>query len=215
MKRILLAVYMLLTAGLMQAQPYEKKGKDILDAVAKKTAAYKTMKIEFSYLLQNKEGKATGAAKEGVILIKGDKYHLTIPGQTLICDSKTVWTYLKDAQEVQINTYDPNNEDALNPKKILTSYSATHKPKFIKEDKVGTKPVYLIDLEPLKGRSYYRIRLKIDKASNDLISSTIYQKSGDQFIYTIKKMTPDAPIADTKFTFNKAEFPGVEMIDMR
>lgn len=198
----------------VNAQPYEKKGKEILDAVAQKTNTYKTIKIDFSYYLENKDGKAV-ASKEGVIFIKGDKYHLDIPGQTLICDGKTIWTYLKDAKEVQINTYDPNNEDALNPKKILTSYSDSHKPKFIKEEKFAGKDVYIVDLEPLKGRSYFRIRLKIDKINKELVNSTIFQKSGDKFIYSIKKITPNVVVADTKFVYTKADFPGAELIDMR
>jgi len=203
-------------------QPFEKKGKAILDEVSAKVKTYKSIKIEFAYRLQaaEKTGKdknkpaAVAENKTGIALIKGEKYNLSIAGQTIICDGKTMWTYIKDSKEVQIKSVDANNNEE-NPQKILTGYSANYKPKWIKEETQEGKQVDVIDLVPIKGKSFYRVRMIIDKTKKQVISSTVYQKDGSEIIYKIKSFVTDAPISDATFNFNKADYPGVEVIDMR
>ena len=199
-------------------QPYEKKAKAILDEVSAKIKSYKSIKIEFTYRFESGDNKNKTAAKPvdkaGSLQIKGEKYNLNISGQTIICDGKTIWTYIKDSKEVQIKSVDPVNEDE-NPQKILTGYNANYKPKLIKEDVIGGKEVYIIDLTPIKGKSFFRIRMVIDKNKKQVISSTVDQKDGSKIIYNIKTFATDIPLNDALFTFNKAEYPGVEVIDMR
>ncbi len=199
--------------------PAEKKAKTILDEVSAKMKSYKSIKIEFNYRIESVDTKNKNAPtkvenKPGIMLIKGEKYNLNIAGQTIICDGKTMWTYIKDSKEVQIKTVDANNDEE-NPQKILTGYNANYKPKLIKEEVNGGKEVYVIDLVPLKGKSFFRIRLIIDKNKKQIISSTVDQKDGSKIIYSIKSFVNDAPIPDTNFSFNKADYPGVEIIDMR
>ena len=199
-------------------QPFEKKAKAILDEVSAKIKTYKTIKIEFTYRIQGAEKNnktATNAEnKSGTALIKGEKYNLSISGQTIICDGKTTWTYIKDSKEVQIKTVDVNSNEE-NPQKILTGYNANYKPKWIKEEAQEGKQVDVIDLVPIKGKSFYRIRMTVDKVKKQVISSTVYQKDGSEIMYKIKSFVSDIPLNDASFSFNKTDYPGVEVIDMR
>ena len=63
--------------------------------------------------------------------MSGDKYRMAAAGQTVICDGKTIWTYIKESNEVQVNALE-NKDDALTPSKLLTSYNANYKSKIIK-----------------------------------------------------------------------------------
>ena len=47
----------------------------------------------------------------GTISVKDDKYVLFIEGQKIINDSKTVWTYLEELNEVTISDFDPGEQD--------------------------------------------------------------------------------------------------------
>lgn len=55
-------------------------------------------------------------------------------GQEIYCDGKTMWTYLKDANEVQISNYNPKSSD-INPSEIFTVYEKGFLSKFIGEGK--------------------------------------------------------------------------------
>ena len=212
MKKIILSVTALLITISLQAQD---KAKGILDAVSLQTKSYTTIDISFSYIMENK-AKKIKETKTGTASMKGDKFWLDFSGQQIVSDGKTVWTYIKDNNEVQINNNDPNDDQSLNPAKLLTSYNKSFTPKFIKEETRGAAIYQIIDLTPLKARSYHKMRVEIDKAKKQIVNSIVYDKNGSTvYTYSVTKFFTNKPIADTKFTFNAKDHPGVEVIDLR
>src|SRR5437868_5637039 len=91
-----------IVALLMIAQPAmaqtDAKAKTILEAVTKKVNGLKTLKTNFALHLNGGGGKVK-ETKKGTFFMKGPKYHVSLAGQEIICDNKTVWTYTKDANE--------------------------------------------------------------------------------------------------------------------
>ena len=188
----------------------DTKAAAILDQVSVKTKSYKTIKIDFTYAMDNAKEKIHDKFK-GTLLSKGDKYKLTAAGQDVISDGKTIWTYLKDANEVQINNAG-EDDDSFTPTKLLSGYGKDYKSKFIEEK--GNDQV--IELYPLKkGKTFTKVRLTIDKTKKQISKFIIYDRSGSTFSYIVDKFVADQAIADNVFTFNKAEHPGVEINDMR
>lgn len=188
----------------------DKKATAILDEVSAKTKAYKTIKIDFTYAMDNAKQNIHDKFK-GTLLSKGDKYKLTAAGQDVISDGKTVWTYLKEAREVQINNVG-EDDDAFTPTKLLSGYNKDYKSKFISEK--GNEQI--IELYPLKkGKSFIKVVLSIDKSKKQITKFVIYDRNGSTFSYLLDKFVTDQPIADNVFMFNKAEHPGVEFNDMR
>jgi len=188
----------------------DKKATTILDEVSAKTKLYKTIKIEFTYAMDNAKEKIHDKFK-GTLLSKGDKYKLTAAGQDVISDGKTMWTYLKDANEVQINNAG-EDDDSFTPTKLLSGYSKDYKSKFIEEK--GNDQI--IELYPLKkGKTFTKVQLTIDKSKKQISKFIIYDRSGSTFSYIVDKFATDQAIADNVFTFNKADHPGVEINDMR
>lgn len=188
----------------------DKKATAILDEVSAKTKLYKTIKIEFTYAMDNAKEKIHDKFK-GTLLSKGDKYKLTAAGQDVISDGKTMWTYLKDANEVQINNAG-EDDDSFTPTKLLSGYGKDYKSKFIEEK--GN--LQIIELYPLKkGKTFTKVQLSIDKSKKQISKFIIYDRSGSTFSYIVDKFVADQPIADNVFSFNKAEHPGVEINDMR
>jgi outer membrane lipoprotein carrier protein len=209
MKKLLL---ILIIAGLTFSAfaQTDKKATAILDEVSVKTKAYKTIKIDFTYAMDNVKEKIHDKFK-GTLISKGDKYKLTAAGQDVISDGKTVWTYLKDAKEVQINNVG-EDDDSFTPTKLLSGYNKDYKSKFIEEK--GNDQI--IELYPLKkGKTFTKVQLTIDKTKKQISKFMIYDRSGSTFSYILDKFITDQPIADTVFTFNKADHPGVEINDMR
>ncbi len=188
----------------------DKKATAILNEVSVKTKSFKTIKIEFTYAMDNVKEKIHDKFK-GTLLSKGDKYKLTAAGQDVISDGKTVWTFLKDANEVQVNNIS-DDDDSFTPTKLLSGYGQDYKSKFIEEK--GNDQI--IELYPLKkGKTFTKVRLTIDKAKKQISKFIIYDRSGSTFSYLVDKFVSDQTIADSVFSFNKAEHPGVEINDMR
>ncbi|MFU8843350.1 MAG: LolA family protein [Bacteroidales bacterium] len=191
----------------------DRKSNEILERLTQKTEAYQTIRAEFAYKMENVEA-GVNEQTEGVLLVKGNKYRLDIAGQTVISDGITLWTYIADANEVQINSAD-ESEESISPNKLLSSYTKDYRSKFIAEDFLYGTAVNIIDLTPETGKSFYKVRLIIDKAKDQLKDVTIFEKNGSTFSYVIKKFETNVDADDRMFTFNKSDFPGVEIIDMR
>jgi outer membrane lipoprotein carrier protein len=210
MKKITFLITILFIANILTAQSVDKKAIAILDEISAKTKSYKTLRIEFSYTMENVKEKVKDNFN-GTLLSKGDKYKLSIAGQDVISDGKTSWTYLKDAKEVQINDIGTDDE-SFTPTKMLTSYSANYNSKFIEEKNNNQ----VIELTPKKkGKTLIKVRLTIDKLKKQVSSFVMYDKSGNTFTYTVNKFISDPPLADKEFVYNKADHPGVEVVDMR
>lgn len=213
MKKTIAIILFICCYLVSHAQVDDKSAKAILDNIATKNKSYTTLKIEFTYTLQNPKTK-TNESKKGTLYMKGKKIRLEMAGQVIINDGKTVWTYIANAEEVTINNFEENAE-SISPANLLSNYNKNFKPKLIKETKDGARILQIIDLTPIKANSYYKVRLEIDKKVMQIVSSTVYDKNGSTYAYKVNKMTPNAVLEDKKFTFNKAEFPKAEINDLR
>jgi outer membrane lipoprotein-sorting protein len=210
MKKILIS---LLLAILCSSFYGQDKATAILEEVKAKTESYKTIKAGFTYKMENKQA-GINESKDGTILIKGDKYRLTIAGQLVICNGKTVWTYLKESEEVQINNVDASDE-SITLSNLLDSYQEDYKSKFISEKAQGAKTVQTIELTPLKGKTYSKIRIDIEKTKKQILSFVLYDKNGSSYSTLIREFVTDTPMNDAEFTFDVKKYPGVEVVDMR
>lgn len=191
----------------------DKKSREILDRLTAKTEAYGSIKAEFNYKMKNVEADIDENT-EGTLFIKGDKYRLLIAGQLVICDGQTIWTYIEDADEVQINSVE-DSEETITPSNLLTSYNDDYKSKYNKETFQYGTTVHVIDLTPDEGKSYYKVGLIIDKAKDQLLDITIYDKNGSTYSYIINSFIPNLELEDSMFTFNPEEYPDADIVDMR
>lgn len=212
MKKIL-TMFLILLAFTSIAQTKDTKATTLLDEVSTKTKSYKSIKADFSYKMENKQAKIN-EEKRGSLLLSGDKYRLAVAGQVVICDGKTIWTYIEESNEVQINNLD-NKDDALTPSKLLTSYNANYKSKIIKDNNQTDPNIETLELIPNVSKNFTKAIVAIDKIKKQVKSFSLYDKNGNIFTYRISKFQTDLPINPADYFFDKSKFPGVEVIDMR
>ena len=198
---------------IITAAAQDKKATVILDNLKEKTQSYTTIKMIFSYSLDN-ENEDIHESFDGELLLKGNKYRLDIAGQEVICDGESTWTYIQDAEEIQINSIEDDDE-ALTPNNLFTSYYDNYKSKFNKEYEENGRTIQVIDLTPLEGKSYSKIQLLLIKETLHFDSFIIYDKNGNVFTYKVIEYIPNMVIDDAKFVFNAEEYPDAEVIDMR
>lgn len=211
---LLLSTYVFAQAPVAEQDP---KAKVILDEVSKITKAYKTITAEYELISLNKEKKPINK-ETGKIQVKGNKFKLEIPGNTIVCDGKTIWTHNKDAQEVTIKNFEPNNEEGLNPSNIFTMYEKGYKYKYDKEEKIGAATYHVIDLYPAikpEKKKFSIIKLFVDKTKKQVHEIKMMMKDGGTQTYEIKSMTSNTEIADAVFVFDTKSFKADQIVDER
>ena len=211
MKKLFFIVFMGLLGRAANSQ-YDPKALEILDAMSKKYKTYATFEANLSCNLINEVEKVNDEFK-GKIVVKGDKFKLTLPEQEVINNGKTTWTYLPDAKEVNIDNFDPNSED-INPAKIYEIYKKNFKYIKKEDETEGGEVCDVVDLVPeKKDAQFYIIRMRISKKDRSIKSWTMFEKSGNKFKYSITKFSPNVKVDDNVFTW--VAKPGVEEIDLR
>jgi len=203
----------LIIAGQTSFAQAKKSSEDILKQVSEKTKSFASIRISFTYNMDNPSAKVH-ETETGVLLVKGDQYRLDIAGQKVISDSKTSWTYIGEANEVQINSVE-EDENVLTPTRLLTSYSEDYKSKLLNEITKDGRAQYVIELKPNADKNFTTVELNIDKELYRITRIAIQDKSGNTFSYIVNKFEPNVAVKDTDFTFNAKDYPGVEVIDMR
>lgn len=214
MKKCLLTIVTLgLIASQLMAQS-DPKAQEILKGVSAKYKSYKSVSTSFKLNLLDQKSKKT-TVQNGTVSLKGAAYNFAMSGQTVMCDGKTTWTYMKESNEVQVSDNKPS-VDAISPTTIFTMYEKGFKSKFLADKKVSGKAIQLIELTPDDSKkSYFKIQLTIDKAGKYVSEAKVFDKNGNIYTYSIVKFSPNAIVTDDLFSFNKAKYPGVEIVDLR
>lgn len=196
-------------------QPVDKEAQEILKGVSAKYKTYKSVKATFTVTMENPADKSKEIQK-GTLYLKGEKYKLNVAGQDVISDGKTVWTYVKDGNEVQVNNV-KTDESAITPSNIFTIYEKGFMSKFTGEATKGGTSFQDVELVPTdsKKKSYFKIKLTINKMDKFITSAKVFNKNGSINTIAVDKFTPDGVTDETIFTFNSASYPGAEVIDLR
>jgi outer membrane lipoprotein-sorting protein len=214
MKHILIITLLSFFYVASSAQNAEK-AKEILDKVSAKTKSYSTISADFTFSMENLQEEIS-ETNEGKILIKGDKYKVSLMGVDTYFDGSVIYTHLVEAEEVNISEPDPEDEETLNPATIFTIYEEGFKYKYVGEGSENGKDFYEIDLYPEnRDKPYSRIKLRILK--DDMTLYTLRQVGKDGNIYTVvvESMKTNIPLGDSTFVFDTNANPDVDVIDMR
>lgn len=206
-------VLMVLTASAQQ----DMKAKSILENVTKTTQSYSSIQATFEYILDNKE-MGIHEQNKGDILMKGNKYKLKLAelGLEIFCNGKDVYTYMKDANEVTVSPMDGESGEMMNPSKLFTIYEKGFNYKYVEEKVVEGKASHIIDLFPQsEDIEYSKIRIQIDKEKSFIRKADMIGKDGNTYVVKVNDFKTNVPAADTLFGFDKAKYPGAELIDLR
>jgi outer membrane lipoprotein-sorting protein len=197
--------------------------KLILNKLSKHYRSYDAVKTDFSLLVDNPQANIK-QIQTGTLISrsKTNKYKVTLYAagsrsvtQDIISDGKNQWTYLKDANEVQLSAAD-NSEEGFNPARIFTMYESGYKYIYTGQQKIAGKTYQVIDLTPVDSKkTFFKVRLMIDKLKNQLYSAQIFDKNGSKYTYTLRSFTPNYKATESAFTFDKKTYPGVEVVDLR
>lgn len=213
MKQLLVLVLSLSMATVSQAQ-YDENALQVLDAMSAKYKKIGAYSADIVYSLLN-ETDGINEQFTGNITVKGEKYLLELEEQVIMNNGVTVWTYLPDVNEVNIDNNNPDDEE-ISPSKIYDAYKEGYKYLYMGDETIGGKKHAVIDLVPNdREAQFFKIKLFIEKSEYSLTKWTMYDKSGNLYNYTIDNFNGSINPQDSMFEFDPAKYPGVEIIDLR
>lgn len=211
MKRNISIATFLLCVFCLNAQ----NAKDILD---KANLAYNQaggITASFTINTEDVKGK-TVYSQDGKAYLKGNKFKIDVPDGITWFDGKTQWVYAKDGDEVNVSN--PTGEElaGVSPSVLLSLYKAGFKLNYKGEKKEKSKTVYVVEMIPVgKKTEFSKMVINIDKVTNIFTSVSTFGKDGVDNHLIITKIQTGVSLPDNTFVFNKKEYPGVEVVDLR
>jgi len=203
-RKIIVGLVLLLAAQAVNAQ---NNAEAIIRLMVNQMKSHKNVEMTYQYQV-NAEGLTT-EAQQGKAWLQGEAYKVEMVEQQIISDSKTIWTYLIDEEEVMIS----NAADGVDntPLKLLTSLDENYAATLTGMDAQGNAT---IELANPKGQ-YKRVTLKANASKLAINSLDVYLDDGTKLMITIDEMKFDQELGDKFFTFDTKKHPKVDVIDMR
>ncbi len=219
MKKILYSL-LFLTIAINSAVSAQGKNdpdaKKLLDAVTAKFKTYKSVQAKFTLKIESAAGKTLGS-KSGTLYMKGLKYRINITGQEIYSDGTTTSTYDASSKELTVTKVDPS-ANTLTPQKIFAddSYDKEYLYKLNDDKVVAGKTLQEVELTPLdKTKTFFKVIIDVDKATKTIVSTKIFEKTGERYTYSVSNMNTTTPIADDIFVFDQKKYPGTDVVDLR
>ena len=150
------------------AQTSDAAAVKLLKSVSQKYGGFKTMQMDLSLIVENLDSKSK-ETKTGKVMSKGNMFIAELGNQKLFCDGKTLWTYLKDVNEVQINNFE-KGQDIMTPNDIFKIAEKDYLAYMGEKVTEGGKSLQIIELTPKnKSLSFSKIKMYVNTSDNSVM----------------------------------------------
>ena len=193
----------LITAMLLSVASFAQTAKQVLD----KTAAVVSNKsgVTASFTISSKQyGNSSGT-----ISVKGKKFYANTSAGIVWFDGKTQWTYVKDNDEVNVNT--PTQEDlqAINPYNFIYMYKQGYAATM-----TANGQNFVVTLKATaKNKGVQEMQITINKQS--YVPSQVRMLQNKHWTTISVTNFKKANLSDGLFRFNRKAYPNAEIIDLR
>jgi len=201
--------FLMTTETFAQTDP---AAKEILEKVKAKYDQYGSILAEYELTIENEDMKEV---QNGKVSQKGKKYRADVNGNEVICDGETMWMYMKEMNEVQINEYDPaDSDDIMSPNRLFNIHESEDE--FIYHLAGEDASYSYIEFAPIDRDEvdFFKIRIQIKNSDYSMKSIKVFGDDGTRFTIAIKSIK-EGNLSDSYFKFDKSKYPGVEEIDLR
>lgn len=191
----------------------DPNAKILLDAVTKTFKSFPSVQADFTITTEYPQSKVQ--TQSGKLALKAEKYKIILGNQEIYCDKNTVWTFLKDMNEVQINDFEPSKTE-ITPANMFTIYQTDFNYMMNGTEAINSVNHTIVDLMPKdKTKPYFKVRLWIDNSKKTIKRLKIFDKNGTRYTYTVTKMNTTDKLDDKTFIFDAKQYPNVHIEDLR
>ncbi|MFD2937933.1 LolA family protein [Spirosoma flavum] len=213
MKKIIWMIILAFVMTLPAFAQKDKRAQAILDAMSKQYKSLKSYQATFTFASAGADAKES---YKGDLTVKNEKFRLLLGGQEVFTDGKTMSTYIKESNEVNVQDYDASANGELNPTQIYTIYKRGFDYRFLKEQKLAGRTLEVIELTSNRSKSAIKtVQISVDKQDKSIRNWVLLNKDGKKTSYNITKFVPNVNAPDSFFVFDKSKYKGVEVVDLR
>ena len=182
--------------------------KALLDELVQRAFADGCVDIDFTVLMDEQ-------SSEGHITVQGKQFVLETPGMKTWFDGQTQWTLVEENEEVSVS--EPTDEElqALNPYAWMSLYEQGYELKFGETGVPDVRKVIMTTTIPRE--EMQSIVLLIHETKRYPVRLSMASRGGKDVTvididrYEVKKQ----PLPRATFVFDKNQYPGFEIIDLR
>ena len=194
----------------------DAKAKELLD---KSSAAFNQsggLSVSFTFYI-NDEAHKIKQSFEGQMLVKGAKFFLETPEQTVYFDGKTQWVYIKSIEEVSILEPQPQDIQTLNPISVFEWYKTGYNYKYKGEKTdIQKRKVQEISLFPVnKKDEIQQVDVQIYSGDQMPVFFRIIFKNKAEYRIHVDKYQTRLNLSDSQFVFDTKKYPQAEINDLR
>lgn len=200
------------------AEDSDPEAVKLLSSIRAKYDAFRSMKAQFQLDISI-PGQPV-EKQEGTISRQGDKVRFVLGGQEGIINEEAAYIILHQNKEVQINDL-PDPEEAtgmLTPQTLFNFYEGEQFVLAIQgTEKFAGRSLRAIELKPLDrdNSEFTKLRLLVDPAKKELVLVKAFSRDGTNFTFTLRQTEGNVSLPANTFVFNKADFPGYHVEDLR
>jgi outer membrane lipoprotein-sorting protein len=205
MKKLVL-IAICLVIGYSAFSQNSEKAKKLLDEVAQKVEAYKSIYIEFDHKFDNEDADVHQETR-GNVTLKGDLYNLNYMGTEQIFDGKKVYLIIHEDEEVIIQKPSKNGEETLTPSKMFSFYKNGYSYEMGDLKTIKGVKIQYVKLTPIDSHSeIINVLVGIDIKTKHIYN--IIETGENNTITTLEVRTfkTNQPISEKLFIFDKAKY---------
>jgi outer membrane lipoprotein-sorting protein len=145
----------------------------------------------------------------------GNKYYMTVPDRTVVCDGKNIWNYSKDEKKVVISQFEENTS-SFSIDNFFFSFLNGYRPvNYYKENSSAKGSGYVLEMEPInktpQSIQINRLKLWVDTGLNIKKVEILTPQSPQTWEISNFQINPT--IAKKVFSFTAPK--DCEVIDLR
>ena len=193
----------------------QKDADQLLAEVQKNVKSLEPLEAELELIIDFPED---GEEVQQISVKQQDEmYRISLDNMLIISDGKTRWTYLKDANEVQIDKARSAEFQMGSLAGWIEMMGAEDYTYAITgEDVFDNTEVYNVEFKPNDpANPYSKARIRISKKELLPITMEAFEKTGTRYMLKSKTMKSIQNIDPSEFTFNASDYPDVYIEDLR
>lgn len=181
----------------------------VLQKVSNTLKGSKGATANFTYSTTDKNQHNLGTIK-GTIALKGSKYYIKQGETEIFSNGQKTWNF-NGSDEVTVSAAN-SGSGTLDPQKLLSGnfVQTDFKSKMVSSN----GGFYVIELTPVDARkNFTKVTVYVDKSKNMITKANVLEKRGNTISFKMTDINTSASLPDSKFVFNPAAHPGVEVIN--
>lgn len=184
-----------------------EQAKYLLNKVSTEIKTHQNLRLEFQYVLENKEEQIRQET-EGKVTLAGDQYLLEFLDVIQLFDGEKLHTIVPENEEITISTPDLEEAISVNPSKLLSFYEEGYDYQWDISQRVMGRTIQFVKLIPSEENNDIRyLLLGIDLDENSIYRLIEIGNNKTTTTLTILNQEENISLPNDYFEFDSSEYP--------